>query len=145
LHGCKNLFDTANATWQVTGVQLEKGSAATSFEHRPIGAEISLCERYCQRGNAHMIMHMINGGLATLHWINCTQFRTTPTATGSATPYVENIPWNAVGTASGVSYNMAHMLSLGGEIGIFGTFSPTPSMGQTWLINASSLILSAEL
>lgn len=30
----------------VCGVQLEKGSVATPFEHRPIGLELSLCQRY---------------------------------------------------------------------------------------------------
>jgi hypothetical protein len=39
---------TAGATWQVTGVQLEKGSQATSFEYRPYGTELQLCQRYCQ-------------------------------------------------------------------------------------------------
>jgi hypothetical protein len=37
---------TLNATWQVTGVQLEKGSTATSFDYRPYGTELQLCQRY---------------------------------------------------------------------------------------------------
>ena len=49
LHGCKNLFDTANATWQITGVQLEKGSTATSFDYRPYGTELALCQRYYEK------------------------------------------------------------------------------------------------
>ena len=32
-----------------TGVQLEPGPVATPFEHRPIGTEISLCQRYYYR------------------------------------------------------------------------------------------------
>jgi len=36
----------------ITGVQLEKGSVATSFEHRPIGTELSLCQRYYQKFGA---------------------------------------------------------------------------------------------
>ena len=39
---------TANATWQITGVQLEVGSSATDFEHRSIGEEFMLCQRYYQ-------------------------------------------------------------------------------------------------
>ena len=31
-----------------TGVQLEKGSTATSFDYRPYGTELSLCQRYYQ-------------------------------------------------------------------------------------------------
>lgn len=37
---------TAGATWQITGVQLEKGSQATSFEYRHYGTEMTLCNRY---------------------------------------------------------------------------------------------------
>jgi hypothetical protein len=44
------LNTVANATWQVTGVQLEKGSVATSFEFRSIGQELALCQRYFEAG-----------------------------------------------------------------------------------------------
>ena len=38
---------TAGAsTFELTGVQLEVGSVATDFEHRSIGQELALCERY---------------------------------------------------------------------------------------------------
>ena len=36
-------------TFQITGVQLEKGSTATSFDYRPYGTELSLCYRYFQK------------------------------------------------------------------------------------------------
>jgi hypothetical protein len=32
--------------WNITGVQLEVGKNATEFEHRPIGEELALCQRY---------------------------------------------------------------------------------------------------
>jgi hypothetical protein len=32
----------------ITGVQLEKGSTATSFDYRPYGTEFDLCRRYCE-------------------------------------------------------------------------------------------------
>ena len=34
----------------VTNVQLEKGSTATSFDYRPYGTELSLCQRYYEVG-----------------------------------------------------------------------------------------------
>jgi len=46
--GATSLVATANATWYITGVQLEKGSTATSFDYRPYGTELALCQRYFQ-------------------------------------------------------------------------------------------------
>ena len=49
-------YTTDNATWELTGVQLEVGSQATSFEHRSDAEEIRLCMRYCQKiFNAQLI------------------------------------------------------------------------------------------
>ena len=42
------LISTLGATFYLTGVQLERGSIATSFEYRPYPVELHLCERYCE-------------------------------------------------------------------------------------------------
>jgi hypothetical protein len=55
--GSTNITSTAGATWYVTGVQLEKGSTATSFDYRSIGTELALCQRYYQK-----VSGSINGG-----------------------------------------------------------------------------------
>jgi hypothetical protein len=44
--GETKLVATNGATWYVTGVQLEVGSTATSFDYRPYGTELVLCQRY---------------------------------------------------------------------------------------------------
>ena len=41
-------YTTNDATFEITGVQLEVGSVATDFEHRSFGQELALCTRYCQ-------------------------------------------------------------------------------------------------
>jgi len=44
--GSVQLIATTGATFYITGVQLEKGSTATSFDYRPYGTELMLCQRY---------------------------------------------------------------------------------------------------
>jgi hypothetical protein len=44
--GGVSLVGTNGATFYITGVQLEKGSTATSFDYRPYGTELALCQRY---------------------------------------------------------------------------------------------------
>jgi hypothetical protein len=44
--GSVNILGTSGATWYITGVQLEVGTVATSFDTRSIGTELALCQRY---------------------------------------------------------------------------------------------------
>ena len=46
-------YTTNDATFEITGVQLEVGDTATSFEHRSYGEELSRCQRYYQRQAAN--------------------------------------------------------------------------------------------
>jgi len=41
-------YTTNDATFELTGVQLEAGSVATDFEHRSFGEELLRCQRYFQ-------------------------------------------------------------------------------------------------
>jgi hypothetical protein len=41
-----NWTGTNGATFYITGVQLEVGVTATSFDYRPYGTELALCQRY---------------------------------------------------------------------------------------------------
>jgi len=44
--GATSVVGTNGATFYITGVQLEKGSTATSFDYRPYGTELALAQRY---------------------------------------------------------------------------------------------------
>jgi len=44
--GATSVVGTNGATFYITGVQLEKGSTATSFDYRPYTTELCLCQRY---------------------------------------------------------------------------------------------------
>jgi len=50
--GSTSVVGTNGATFYITGVQLEVGSTATSFDYRPYGTELSLAQRYYFRVGA---------------------------------------------------------------------------------------------
>ena len=44
--GATSVVGTNGATFYITGVQLEKGATATSFDYRDYGRELIMCQRY---------------------------------------------------------------------------------------------------
>jgi len=136
---------TGTNTIDIANVQLEVGSVATPFEYRSYGEELALCQRYYQTGNPNMIAHVVNSGLLTLPIHPTVSFRASPSVEFITSPYVENVPWNSVGSVTLSNTTAAHLTARGGEIGLFGSYSPTPSVGQVWLVNASELKMAAEL
>jgi hypothetical protein len=73
--GSVQLISTVNATFYITGVQLEKGTQATSFDFRSYGTELALCQRYYQNNGANLIY---NGTQYTSAWWPV-QMRSNPT------------------------------------------------------------------
>jgi len=68
------LVNTLNATWYITGVQLEAGSVATPFERRSFGQELALCQRYTFRYSADgSINNFAPFGLARYYGTNDVQ------------------------------------------------------------------------
>ena len=136
--GSVNLCATNGATWYLTGVQLEKGSTATSFDYRPIGTELALCHRYYIIVPALVAHHMGYTSSTMMAAYNTPVAMRAPPSIGLTTtsPYAENQPWQSVGslTSASISYNGSHFNILGGEMKINGTWSPTPASGQPWMI-----------
>jgi hypothetical protein len=100
--GQTNLVGTNGATFYITGVQLEKGSTATSFDYRPYGTELALCQRYYNKfnfGDYGAINGFVdNSTNAIFYYQYPVQMRTYPTlsTTGTASNYAvrsaANIP-----------------------------------------------------
>ena len=76
---------TTNATFDITGVQLEVGTVATPFEHRSYGDDLARCQRYYQRLVAGNLFHgRMNGtNNMDLSYFFPVTPRTTPTGSAS--------------------------------------------------------------
>ena len=59
--GATSVVGTSGATFYITGVQLEKGSTATSFDYRPYGTELALCQRYYETGSVWAVSYNNSG------------------------------------------------------------------------------------
>jgi hypothetical protein len=92
--GQTNLIATLNATMYITGVQLEKGSTATSFDYRPYGTELALCQRYYQTGNISCYKPSSGGSTALISTQFVVSTRATPTITTLSTSATIGIGWS---------------------------------------------------
>jgi hypothetical protein len=73
---------STNATFYLTGVQLERGSNATSFEFRSIGQEFVLCQRYYQEVSPPVALYMAEyAGVARGYTVFPVRMRVAPTLT----------------------------------------------------------------
>ena len=72
--GETKLVATNGATWYITGTQLEVGSTATSFDYRPYGTELALCQRYCNvfGENAFSVFGMMGWAFSTTGFTSIT-------------------------------------------------------------------------
>ena len=96
--GQTNLIETNGATFYITGVQLEVGTVATPFEHRPYGTELALCQRYYfQNENQYMYFSARNMDTAMAATIPFpVEMRATPSITKVSDPVGFAFTWNKV-------------------------------------------------
>ena len=105
--GATSVVGTNGATFYITGVQLEKGSTATSFDYRPYGTELALCQRYYQIVSTGTVTTVVTstfgyGGVGSY----LITPRTTPTVTWLSSITAANFPATAatIGGATSVSF-----------------------------------------
>ena len=79
--GATSIMGTNGATFYITGVQLEKGSTATSFDYRPFGTELALCQRYYEKASGNMYSSY-GATINYINWFFKVTKRAAPTVTG---------------------------------------------------------------
>ena len=126
--GAVAVIQTLGATWQITGLQLEKGSTATPFEFRSYGQELALCQRYYYKVFPNLVDVALTGyGGGATSTTSSSMFgafpvpmRIRPTAleqSGTAAHYairqpgLQNIACNAVPTYSSFTSNSSFFVS----------------------------------
>ena len=77
-------YTTNDATFELTGVQLEVGDTATNFEHLKIGDSLRQCQRYCFRDGTDKFHYSALGSIE--HYEFPVQMRANPTVTLEASP-----------------------------------------------------------
>ena len=148
--GTTSVVGTNGATFYITGVQLEKGSTATSFDYRPYGTELQLCQRYFwittgTSGNGYAAIGA--GGFLTTTTFSAfipypVQMRAAPTFSISADLYVTTSGFPGI---TAISANYANQYS--GRVE-FTTSSSTAGFGGAIALEnkvASFINASAEL
>jgi hypothetical protein len=104
--GATSVVGTNGATFYITGVQLEKGNTATSFDYRPYGTELQLCQRYLYKVDGTDGLSSIGAGvsISTTEGRIAVQYpvkmRASPTTSYAGTVYLINITGSGVAITS---------------------------------------------
>jgi hypothetical protein len=145
--GATSVVGTNGATFYITGVQLEKGSTATSFDYRPYGTELSLCQRYTRTYGDGLSGVAVNISTIYLNGSFEQPMRAAPTATITDTSIQVSNQFNADYTSTNSVIAASNTSSVGFRVSFNGFSGLTQGQfispfGNT---NGSVFLLSAEL
>jgi len=142
---CTNWLATNGATFYITGVQLEKGSTATSFDYRPYGTELALCQRYYQLigSGASGVTQASNA--VTVGWINRVEMRAAPTVALYSTALKIRQDGSASFTSSGSTMPDVSADQYGGWAVVNGFTGLTTTRSAITFPTTAAFTLSIEL
>jgi len=143
--GATSVVGTNGATFYITGVQLEKGSTATSFDYRPYGTEFSLCQRYYQVLSGGVCGAAASADVFSGAVVFPVCMRSTPSSSVSAAYRVSDITVSSFTQSSGNVSNS--LVSANSGFFSFGNFTGMTVGKFTLAANNSTgnLLLSSEL
>jgi hypothetical protein len=143
--GATSVVGTNGATFYITGVQLEKGSTATSFDYRPYGTELQLCQRYYQRQSGFLAIAGSSTSAASC--INFgTEMRASPSLSVSGVLTLSDISaadWTQSSASVNIPASRVNTRSIFFDMTTFSGLTANRPMAN--VNTGNSIILSAEL
>ena len=143
-----NSIGIQNNTFDIWGVQVERGTIATPFEQRPIQTELALCQRYYLRETANVYAGFgtpmfcpFTTAAVSMHKF-MVEMRAAPVfSIVSGSPAIDNY-----GVATGITYSSQGNSTQGGQIAWSGS-GLTQGRPTTLIGNGNILVMawSAEL
>jgi hypothetical protein len=133
--GASSLMGTVGNYLYITGVQLEVGTQATSFDFRDYGRELILCQRYFYKVDSNFITCFATTtgrALGTLAFP--TTMRATPTATGTDVTIMNN--WYIANISGVYSYESGGMSANGCDVGYYFVSGTSFTAGTIYRPNA---------
>ena len=142
-------YETNDATFELTGVQLEVGNHATSFEHRGFGEELLRCQRYCYADRGSEDYHAVAQGHFNGSGTAITMLYTPVCMRAAPTLSYPVGTWIVSGDAGTLNQSNIYPTDNIGEVNAFqiraavsgaqsgeGFLLRTSSAGHTWILDA---------